>query len=66
MNPRLRELMVEAGYASPEIAKRAQVLAELIVKECASIADAGNAVAVASVIREQFGVNITTPIQDNS
>lgn len=35
MNERLKELMLEAGYAAPEIALRAQKLAELVVKECA-------------------------------
>lgn len=34
MNERLRELMLEAGYAAPEIAGRATKLAELIVREC--------------------------------
>jgi hypothetical protein len=34
MNERLKELMLEAGYAAPELALRAQKLAELIVKEC--------------------------------
>ena len=34
MNERLKELMLEAGYAVPEIAGRAQVLAQLIVQEC--------------------------------
>ena len=37
MNDRIRELMLEAGYAAPEIAGRAHVLAELIVKECVAI-----------------------------
>lgn len=32
MNERLRELMLEAGYAAPEIAQRAQVLAKLVVE----------------------------------
>jgi low affinity Fe/Cu permease len=36
MNERLKQLMIEAGYAAPEIADRANKLAELIVKECAS------------------------------
>lgn len=36
MNERLRELMIQADYAAPEIALRAQRLAELIVKECVS------------------------------
>lgn len=31
--------MLEAGYAAPEIAARAQKLAELVVKECAEVAD---------------------------
>ena len=35
MNKRLNELMVEAGYAAPEIAGRANLLAQLIIKECA-------------------------------
>lgn len=34
MNERLKELMIEAGYAAPEIAGRANKLAELIVREC--------------------------------
>jgi len=34
MNERLRELMLQAGYAAPELAERAQILAELIVKDC--------------------------------
>ena len=39
MNERLRELMIQADYAAPEIALRAQRLAELIVKECAKRVD---------------------------
>lgn len=34
MNERLKELMLEAGYAAPELAGRGQKLAELIVAEC--------------------------------
>jgi len=34
MNDKIKELMLEAGYAAPEIAKRAHVLAELLVLEC--------------------------------
>ena len=37
MNDRIKELMLEAGYAAPEIALRAQKLAELIVKEYVGI-----------------------------
>jgi hypothetical protein len=38
MNERLRELMLEAGYAAPELAGRALKLACLIVCECANLA----------------------------
>jgi hypothetical protein len=34
MNEKLRELMVQADYPAPELALRAQQLAELIVLEC--------------------------------
>ena len=37
MNENLRKLMLEAGYAPPELVERAQQLAELIAKECAEI-----------------------------
>ena len=37
MNKRLQELMREAGYAAPELAGRANRLAELIVGECIDI-----------------------------
>jgi hypothetical protein len=39
MNKRLKTLMLEAGYAAPEIAGRANRLADLIVKECAKQID---------------------------
>jgi hypothetical protein len=35
MNKRIQELMLEAGYAAPELAGRAQLLANLIIEECA-------------------------------
>ena len=34
MNQRVLELMKQADYAAPEIAKRAQVLAEMIISDC--------------------------------
>lgn len=37
MNQRLYELMKQAGYAAPELAGRAQVLADLLVRECATL-----------------------------
>jgi hypothetical protein len=39
MNERLKQLMQEAGYAAPELAGRANKLAELIVQECADLYD---------------------------
>jgi hypothetical protein len=67
MNEKLKELMLEAGYAAPEIALRAHKLAELIVNECASMAcntnledvDGGDSAvlhAASDQIREHFGV----------
>jgi hypothetical protein len=38
MNVRILELMRQADYPAPEIALRAQRLAELIVRECVDIA----------------------------
>jgi hypothetical protein len=37
MNERIKELMIKAGYAAPEMAGRANKLAELLVRECAEI-----------------------------
>ena len=37
MNERILELMKQADYPAPELALRAQKLAELIVKECMKI-----------------------------
>ena len=34
MNQRILELMKQADYAAPEIAKRAQALVDLIIKDC--------------------------------
>ena len=54
--------MIEAGYAAPEIAGRANKLAELIVKECAEcVAHNENinwltAANTAKDIKQHFGV----------
>lgn len=37
MNERIQELMLEAEYAAPHLATRANKLADLIVRECALI-----------------------------
>jgi hypothetical protein len=34
MNERILDLMKQADYAAPEIAKRAQSLAEMLIKDC--------------------------------
>lgn len=34
MNERIKQLMKEADYPAPDIAKRAHVLSELIIKDC--------------------------------
>jgi hypothetical protein len=59
MNQRLRELMLESGYAAPEIASRANKLAELIIKECAGIAERPHEyikTQSGQQIRKHFGV----------
>jgi hypothetical protein len=42
MNERLRQLMVQADYPAPEIALRAQKLAQLIVQECVGVVEGGS------------------------
>jgi hypothetical protein len=71
MNERMKELMLEAGYAAPEIAGRANKLAELIIMECARLCDnhgdkvedarpnkdlSSAAFDCSDIIREHFGV----------
>lgn len=59
MNEKIRELMIEAGYAAPELAGRAQTLVELIVNECANVAGCNGHVSgflLGNLIKEHFGV----------
>ena len=56
MNERIRELMLEAGYAAPEIAGRANKFAELIVQKCANLADEAEPYKAADLIKKHFGV----------
>ena len=64
MNPRIRELMIQAGYVAPELAGRAHKLAELLIQECAYIVenspwrlDRGyKAVDQANLVKQDFGV----------
>ena len=62
MNERIKVLMLEAGYAAPEIAGRGQKLAELIVQECAEFANEHNSevegvtLGIGKAIKQHFGV----------
>ena len=56
MNDRIKQLMLEAGYAAPEIAGRAQKFAELIVKECADFADKGTRGGIGELMKKHFGL----------
>lgn len=61
MNERIRELMLRAGYAHPEAAKRAHKLAELVIEECVSAvlmtSDRYRKEYFADCINEHFEVN---------
>lgn len=62
MNKVIEELMLQAGYAAPELAGRGQKLAELIVEECAGVADATSVsgpprgCTYGNMILEHFGI----------
>jgi len=57
MNERLRQLMVEADYPAPEIALRAQKLAELIVRDIHAYVDGMDTAQVISTgILRRYGV----------
>jgi len=59
MNKRLKELMIEAGYAYPEGATRAHKFAELIIQECISAiesTDRHRSDYFIAMIKEHFGV----------
>jgi hypothetical protein len=56
MNERLKELMIQADYPAPELALRAHRLAELIVRECANIADIAEPFLSSDLIKQHFGV----------
>jgi len=54
MNEDLRNLMIQAGYAAPEIAERAKKLSNMIIFECIKIAVFAGDNEVARKIREKF------------
>jgi hypothetical protein len=63
MNERIKELMLEAGFAAPELAGRANKFAELLVQDCADLAYSHNIFSRGRpwnlVIKEHFGQTIT-------
>ena len=56
MNERIKQLMLEAGYAAPEIAGRANKLAELIVRECSKVVFEKTGPKSALNVLQHFGV----------
>ena len=69
MNEQLKELMLKAGYAAPELAGRANKLAELLVKQMLDITDAHTEVFqtdrdkalvdhIKKSVRQHFGVEL--------
>jgi hypothetical protein len=57
MNERILELMRQADYPAPEMAPRAQKLAELIVRECAEIASVAEPFKSDDLILSHFGLS---------
>ena len=58
MNRKILELMKQADYPAPELALRAQKLAELIVRECADVAtiNAHQWASPGAYVLKHFGV----------
>ncbi len=58
MNERVKELMLEAGYAAPELAGRANKLLDLILRECMALGDQAlqDGKWPGDVLKEHFGV----------
>ena len=58
MNQRIKELKLQAGIQDNPDQEGLDLFAGMIVEECISIAMAGNAKAVVTVIKERFGVEL--------
>jgi hypothetical protein len=54
MNERIRELMLTAGYAAPELAERAHKLIDLVLKDCYTAIDRTNRHHVHTTFDEQL------------
>jgi hypothetical protein len=57
MNPKIQELKQHAGIDHNPDQEGLDLFARLIAEECATIAHAGLAPAVVTVIKEIFGLN---------
>jgi hypothetical protein len=57
MNPKIQELKQHAGIDHNPDQEGLDLFARLIAEECATIAHAGRAPAVVTVIKETFGLN---------
>jgi hypothetical protein len=57
MNPKIQELKQHAGIDHNPDQEGLDLFARLIAEECATIAHAGLAPAVVTVIKETFGLN---------
>ena len=59
MNEQLKKIMLESGthkYISAECQHRIELIAKLIVKECAEIADKAEPYKANDLIKQHFGV----------
>jgi hypothetical protein len=63
MNAKLRELMLEAGYAAPEMAGRAHKLSELLVAHMLeAIGDHQMQLPTVQRVKHSFGLEYHEPI----
>lgn len=58
MNEKIRQIMLDSGYAAPELAGRANKLVELILFECIKLAVFKGDKATAQAIKEHFEVKL--------
>lgn len=56
MNEHIYSLMRKAGYQAPPIEQQAQRLAELIIRDCAKIADVAEPYHSQDLILQYFGI----------
>lgn len=56
MNKQIHKFMLEAGYECPEMHIKAQALCELIIRDCAKIADIAEPYRSQDLILDYFGI----------